>query len=151
MKYILLFFVVATTACNLAEKHHTSTESTAVNRDSINQVALQDTSNFTSIAWIDSTDQTLGTVTAGQVVDISWRFKNNGTKPLVIANVQPGCGCTVAEKPMEPIAPGGEGVIKAKFDSKGQSVGEHRKNLTVTANTGQNIYLNFKVNVSPQS
>lgn len=150
MKYLVIFSLFALAACNAADKQQ-STTTTVVNRDSINQVALQDSTSFTSIQWIDSTDQTLGTVTMGQVVDISWRFKNSGTKPLVIANVQPGCGCTVAEKPTEPIAPGGEGVIKAKFDSKGQTVGEHRKNLTVTANTGQNIFLNFKVNVSPQS
>ena len=150
MKYSVIFFLVALAACNAADKQQTTTAPEA-NRDSINQVALQDSTNFTSIQWIDSTDQNLGSVTMGQVVDISWRFKNNGTKPLVVANVQPGCGCTVAEKPTEPIAPGGEGVIKAKFDSKGQSVGEHRKNLTVTANTGQNIFLNFTVKVSPQS
>jgi hypothetical protein len=54
----------------------------------------------------------------------------------------------VAEKPTEPIAPGEEGLIKAKFDSKNQTAGEHRKNITVTANTKeQAYYLTFNVNV----
>jgi hypothetical protein len=54
---------------------------------------------------------------------------------LIIADVRPGCGCTDPEKPEEPIAPGKEGVIKAKFKSKGQHIGENRKYITVTANT----------------
>jgi hypothetical protein len=120
------------------------------NRDSLAQVALQDSANFTDLQWIDSVNQDLGKVNAGQMVDITWHVKNTGSKPLVIANVSPGCGCTVADRPKEPIAPGGEGVIRAKFDSKGQSPGTHTKNVTVTANTKQQAYiLTFKVDVVP--
>ncbi|HEU4633959.1 MAG TPA: DUF1573 domain-containing protein [Flavisolibacter sp.] len=145
MKYLFIFLLSGTlVACANSDQ-----KAAATNRDSLNQVALNDSASYTSIQWIDSTFQDLGKVNEGQVVDISWRLKNNGTKPLVIANVAPGCGCTVAEKPTEPIAPGEESVIRAKFDSKNQSEGEHRKSITVMANTKENpYYLSFKVDVT---
>jgi len=145
MKYLVVLSIGALLwSCNNAD-----TKAYTTNRDSLNQAALADSASFSNLQWIDSTFQELGKVTEGQVVDISWRLKNTGNKPLVIADVRPGCGCTLAEKPTEPIAPGEEGVIRAKFDSKNQSEGEHRKNVTVLANTKQNTYmLAFKVDVT---
>ena len=145
MKYLFVFFISgALFACTNSDK-----QASAANRDSLNQAALNDSTKFTKLQWVDSTFQDLGKVNQGQVVDITWHLKNTGDKPLVIGGVMPGCGCTVAEKPTEPIAPGGEGVIKAKFDSKNQSEGEHRKNITVTANTKEHAYyLSFNVNVT---
>ena len=150
MKYLLIFSLTILVACNASDKKTAEAENT--NRDSLSQVAMQDSSNYTSIQWIDSVNQNLGNVQEGQVVDITWKFKNAGNKPLVIADVAAGCGCTVAEKPKEPIAPGGEEIIKARFDSKGQSAGINRKQVTVRANTSEQVYyLNFTVNIAPKS
>jgi hypothetical protein len=110
--------------------------------------AEADPSAVTSIQWIDSTFQDLGKVKEGTVVEVTYRFKNTGDKNLVIENAQPSCGCTVPEKPEQPIAPGGTDVIKAKFDSKGRP-GVNNKTITVTANTTpeKQHQLNFKVEV----
>ena len=145
MKYLFILFAAATmVACNNADQKATTNS----NADSAHLASTTDAASFTQLTWIDSTFQDLGKVNEGQVVDIVWHLKNTGNKPLVIGNVTPGCGCTVAEKPTEPIAPGEEGLIKAKFDSKNQTAGEHRKNITVTANTKeQAYYLTFNVNV----
>jgi hypothetical protein len=104
----------------------------------------------TAIQWLDSTYLDLGKVKKGKEVEVSFRFKNTGDKPLVITNVTAACGCTVPEKPEKPYAAGEEGVIKAKFDSKNQAVGEHRKHVTVTANTTpESVHtLNFRVEVT---
>lgn len=112
--------------------------------------AVSDTANYTSVQWVDSTYQNIGKVKKGQVAEVSWRLKNVGDKPLIIAQVSPGCGCTVADKPEEPIMPGGESVIKAKFNSSGQHEGEHVKYLSVTANTKNttNYQLQFRVEVT---
>jgi hypothetical protein len=67
-------------------------------------------------------------------LEVAFHFKNSGNKPLVIARVQPSCGCTVAEQPTEPIAPGKEGNIKAVFDSENHT-GVNHKTLYVYANT----------------
>jgi hypothetical protein len=146
MKYLFLI-MAAGLIVSCANNDKTTNKST---RDSLNQLALEDSASYTELQWVDSVNQDLGKVTQGQTVDIVWHVKNTGTKPLVIASVAPGCGCTVAERPEEPIAPGGEGVIRGKFDSKGQSHGVHQKNITVVANTLQKAYiLTFKVDVVP--
>lgn len=88
---------------------------------------------LTSIQWIDSVKD-MGKINEGQVIDLVYRFKNTGTNRLFIKSVNVSCGCTVAEKPEEPIAPGKEGEIKATFNSTGKS-GPNTKNIYVYANT----------------
>jgi hypothetical protein len=125
----------------------TSQSAEAVPQSS-NAAVTTDAASFTTIQWLDSTHQDLGKVKEGSVVEVSWKFKNTGNKPLIISNVNPGCGCTVADKPEEPIAPGGESIIKAKFDSKDR-VGSQRKDVYVTANTGTDQQvLSFAVEVT---
>ena len=121
-----------------------------------NYIRLEDTTNFTTIEWIDSTHHDMGTMKQGEELEIPFRFKNTGDKLLVIEAAVPGCGCTGAEKPEEPIMPGKEGVIKAKFSSRDYQ-GSQTKYVTVTANTknsntGTNTShsLSFTVNVEKQ-
>lgn len=104
--------------------------------------------DLTTIQWLDSV-KTVGPVNEGQVVDIAFRFKNTGDKQLVIEDVKASCGCTVAERPQAPIAPGKEGEIKASFNSQGRP-GSNSKSLTVVANTtGEKTYtLHFTVEVT---
>ena len=121
-----------------------------------NYIKLDDTTNLTTIKWIDSTHHDVGTIKQGEQIEIPFHFKNTGDKPLVIEAAVPGCGCTGAEKPDEPVMPGKEGVIKAKFSSKGFE-GSQTKYVTVTANTKNsntgvitNHSLSFTVNVEKQ-
>jgi len=108
--------------------------------------SVQATKTLTTIQWLDSSKQ-IGKITEGEKVEVVYRFVNTGNAPLVIENVIPTCGCTVAEKPAEPIAPGKEGMIKAVFDSHGR-VGSQHKSLTVSANTEAMSYpLTFDVEV----
>lgn len=94
----------------------------------------KDTSQNTKITWLDSTTRDFGSIPEGQKLEVTYRFLNAGTKPLIIARVQPSCGCTVAEQPDEPIMPGKEGVIKASFNSEGR-IGINHKKIYVIANT----------------
>jgi hypothetical protein len=94
----------------------------------------KDSSQFTKITWLDSTTRDFGSIPEGQKLEVTYRFLNSGSKPLIIARVQPSCGCTVAEQPNEPIMPGKEGVIKASFNSDGR-VGVNHKKIYVYANT----------------
>ncbi|SHI94024.1 Protein of unknown function [Mesonia phycicola] len=59
-------------------------------------------------------------------------FTNTGTEPLVIDKVKSTCGCTVPEKPKDPIAPGEKGEIKVKYATNRQ--GPIRKTITVYSN-----------------
>jgi Protein of unknown function (DUF1573) len=94
----------------------------------------KDSTQFTKITWLDSTERDFGSIPEGQKLEVAYRFLNSGSKPLIIARVQPSCGCTVAEQPDEPILPGKEGVIKASFNSEGR-VGINHKKIYVIANT----------------
>lgn len=94
----------------------------------------KDSSQYTKITWLDSTQRDFGSIPEGQKLEVAYRFLNSGSRPLIIARVQPSCGCTVAEQPDEPILPGKEGVIKASFNSEGR-VGINHKKIYVIANT----------------
>ncbi len=66
-----------------------------------------------------------------------FEFTNTGDQELVISDVKSSCGCTVPEKPKDPIAPGKTGEIKVKYDTK--RVGPIRKTVTVYSNADQPI------------
>jgi hypothetical protein len=121
---------------------------TGDNRAIAMQQVMRDSARYTSIQWLDSAKD-FGTISEGQKVDVSFRFRNTGASPLVITQVRPSCGCTIAEQPQEPIAPGGQGTISATFNSAGHA-GINRKTLFVTANTkgSQNYSLHFTVVVN---
>jgi hypothetical protein len=95
--------------------------------------ANTDNADFTTIQWLDSSTLKLGKLKKGNSVEITFRFKNTGTKNLIIENVTAQCGCTIPEKPERPFAPGEEGIIKAKFNGSGS--GTITKQVYVTANT----------------
>ncbi len=146
--FFILFSCIAIISCDAIDKKNTSTSSTKGVSSITSAVnASEDATNVATIQWLDSTFQDLGKVQQGQVVEITWRFKNTSDKPLIIKNVSASCGCTVAEKPDEPVGPGSEGIIKAKFDSNNRE-GEQRKDVFVTANTEKpDQALSFRVEV----
>jgi hypothetical protein len=76
-----------------------------------------------------------------------FEFKNTGSTPLIVTNVQTSCGCTTAEKPTEPVAKGKSSKIVVKYDTK--RVGNFTKTITVTTNspTEPTILLTIKGNV----
>jgi hypothetical protein len=137
---ILMANIVFLAACNSADKN-------AASPSAINHV-MKDSANFTSIQWLDSMHRDFGNITDGEKLEVSFRFKNTGNKPLVITSVQPSCGCTIPEIPREPFAPGAEGFIKATFNSSGH-IGTNRKEVYVTANTSPKTLhqLEFTVDV----
>lgn len=62
----------------------------------------------------------------------TFEFTNTGNEPLVIEKATATCGCTVPEKPEEPIAPGETGELKVKYNTR--KVGYIRKTITVYSN-----------------
>jgi hypothetical protein len=149
--YLITSASIVLASCQSGDKKQEPAQEPASTELSFEQKnhILQDSANYTTIQWIDSTTQNIGKVNEGRIVEVTYRFKNTGTKPLVITEATASCGCTVPEKPEQPIAPGTEGVIKAKFDSNGQHHGEARKTVFVTANTNPQMnYLYFNLEVT---
>jgi Protein of unknown function (DUF1573) len=124
-KYILFLLVTVTIiSCDIRRK-----DKIADDIATQKALALKDS---TTVQIIDSS-YNFGKVTDGQKVEYSYRFKNTGTKPLVIVDATASCGCTVPQKPEKPILPGEIGFIKVVFDSKGR-VGLAHKTITVASN-----------------
>ena len=126
------FLLVAFFLLNSKKDQASLTPSSVVASDQHAPVQA-DVNNQTTIQWLDSV-KTVGKIKNGEKVEISFRFKNTGDKQLVITSVIVSCGCTVAEKPDQPIAPGEEGIIKAEFNSAGR-LGTNHKTITVQSNT----------------
>lgn len=75
-----------------------------------------------------------GTIDEGDAVTHIFKFTNTGDNPLIIDRCKGSCGCTVPQCPKEPIAPGEEGEIEVKFNSKGKK-NKQTKTVTINANT----------------
>jgi len=145
MKPLLIIFMAAVTlgSCQMrTSKTAGEKELTEGEKDYL----LRDTANFTSIQWIDSTFQDLGTVKEGPEVAISFKFKNTGNKNLIIQNVTASCGCTVVERPEQPFPPGETGTIKAKFTTENHT-GTNNKSIYVIANTKGNTSQELKFRI----
>lgn len=66
----------------------------------------------------------------GTPVSYDFTFKNVGNAPLVLQNVKASCGCTTPYWPKEPIMPGQESKISAKYNMA--KAGNFAKTITVT-------------------
>ncbi|MFN4083905.1 MAG: DUF1573 domain-containing protein [Bacteroidia bacterium] len=88
-----------------------------------------------------------GVIYEGKTAEYDFIFTNTGNVPLVLTNVQPGCGCTTPEWPREPIMPGKQGKIKAIYNP-GAYKGPFAKGIAVMSNaTNSNVQLTIKGDV----
>lgn len=111
-----------------------------------------DREKLTKIEWLDGIKKDFGKMKEGEKLNVVFRFKNAGDKPLIISDVSAGCGCTATDKPTKPFAPGEKGEIKAIFNSEHQGTGAKSKTVNVFANTDpQMTSLTFSVEVKPKS
>lgn len=124
------FIAASLMSCDVRTKDKIADGSVASKDSATNALAANTTP--TTVQIIDSVFD-FGKVAEGEVVEFSYRFKNIGNEPLIVANATASCGCTVPEKPEAPIKPGETGFIKVKFNSEGR-VGVAHKTVTVTSN-----------------
>ncbi|MEO5500609.1 MAG: DUF1573 domain-containing protein [Ginsengibacter sp.] len=125
----LLFILVICLIFSSCDIRHNDTQHTSIANAGDKTNFFTDT---TTVLIIDSV-YNFGKVTDGENVVYSYRFKNNGNKPLVISQASASCGCTVPEKPEQPIKPGETGFLKIVFNSTGR-VGPVHKEVTVISN-----------------
>ena len=138
MKKYFLFIITASTfiGCDVRKKDKVADDSPQAKEETQKdlvkkqmEAALKDS---TTVQLIDSL-YNFGTIAEGKKVEYSFRFKNTGTKPLVVTEAHASCGCTVPEKPEKPVLPGETGVIKVVFNSQGKS-GHQEKAIMVSSN-----------------
>lgn len=109
-------------------------------------IALISFSLNAQVIEFDATTHDFGEIseTLGTAVH-NFKFTNKGDKPLVVTNVAPSCGCTVADWTKEPVKPGESGTITANYKT---SPGQFNKSMTVASNgSPSSIKLYIKGNV----
>jgi hypothetical protein len=84
------------------------------------------------------TEFDFGVIKQGEKVSHRFIFKNIGQGDLIIKNVDPSCGCTVASFPNIPVGPGEESYVEATFDSDGYQ-GLNIKQVEVRTNCSPSI------------
>ena len=75
-----------------------------------------------------------GDIRQGDKLNHVFKFKNMGSKPLIISNILTTCGCTVPSWPKDPILPNNYGEIKVEFNSSGK-IGKQNKVITIFSNS----------------
>jgi hypothetical protein len=73
-----------------------------------------------------------GKVPQGTPVTAELKFTNIGEEPLIISEVQPSCGCTVANFTKTPVKKGEAGTISLTYNAS--AVGPFTKAVTVKSN-----------------
>ena len=121
---LFLFIVLAFVCCDVRRKDIVA-DGTATKAE----LAAR---NTTTVQIIDSL-YNFGSVTEGEKVTYNFRFTNSGKNPLIVTSTSASCGCTVPEKPEQPVLPGETAFIKVVFNSKGK-VGHNEKTITVASN-----------------
>ena len=94
---------------------------------------LAGTSHAQGVMQFTTDNHDFGNVPEGTMATYEFKFKNTGTQPVIIANVQASCGCTTPDWTKTPVLPGKTGIIKAMYNSAGRP-GVFNKTVTVTSN-----------------
>ncbi len=95
-----------------------------------------DTSELSSgkeaaVTW-DKRTVDLGKVKYNKPKEIIFTMTNTGGKPVIITKVRTSCGCTEAEYPRHPIAPGKKAKIAVTYEA--DDIGMFNKTITLTMN-----------------
>lgn len=116
----------------------------------VQPVSESGTSHKAAFRWKD-TLHNFGSIPQNIPVSYQFTFKNSGKAPLILTNVSPTCGCTVAEYTKEVIKPGQKGFIRVTFNAA--SLGAFNKSIAVHSNVSEQPFiLGFKGEViTPQT
>lgn len=148
------FAALSLMACNKKEnasaliQDGTTVETTTTTEDGSTQTTSTTTTQtgFPKIAFNETTHD-FGELKKGDKAEVEFEIRNEGNVDLVIIDAKASCGCTVPEKPSEPIKPGSSAKMKVVFSAT--SAGLQSKNVTLTTNTevGSEV-LTVKANVT---
>ncbi|WP_164108131.1 MULTISPECIES: DUF1573 domain-containing protein [Sphingobacterium] len=74
-----------------------------------------------------------GTIPFNKPASYEFVFTNGGDAPIIVSEVAPSCGCSVADFSKAPIKPGDSGKIKVTYNAA--TKGPFTKSFTVKSNT----------------
>jgi hypothetical protein len=73
-----------------------------------------------------------GKIPQGTPVTTIFEFTNVGQEPLILTDVKPTCGCTIADYTKTPVKPGEKGIIKITYNAA--AAYPFNKTIVVTSN-----------------
>jgi hypothetical protein len=73
-----------------------------------------------------------GKIPQGTPVTTIFEFTNIGKEPLILTDVKPTCGCTIADYTKTPVKSGEKGIIKITYNAA--VVSPFNKTIVVTSN-----------------
>lgn len=73
-----------------------------------------------------------GKIPQGKPVTTVFEYTNTGTEPLILTDVRPTCGCTIADYTKAPVKKGETGSIKITYSAA--APGPFSKAIVVTSN-----------------
>lgn len=73
-----------------------------------------------------------GKIQQGKPVTVNFEFTNIGAEPLILAKVEPTCGCTIADYTKTPVKKGAKGNIKITYNAA--ALMPFNKTIVVTSN-----------------
>jgi hypothetical protein len=93
-----------------------------------------------------------GKIPQGKPVTTIFEFTNIGVEPLILTEVRPTCGCTIADYTKEPVLKGHKGMIKITYNAAVAS--PFTKTIVVTSNartSTKNLIILGEVVTAPAS
>ena len=94
------------------------------------------------------TNYNFGSISRGRIVKHTFRFKNTGMAPLMIAKTDVSCGCTVTDFPYDPIAPGLDGDLTIEFNSTGKSGYQHNNTIVHSNANPESVSIGIEADVN---
>lgn len=97
-----------------------------------------------AIMSIDKNMHHFGFVRQGDTLHFQYKFTNTGNQPLVITGAKVECGCTVVNKPPNPVLPGKQDSIQVIFHTN-DAIGRQDRTVTVLSNASNSpVIIRFK-------
>jgi cytochrome c5 len=91
-----------------------------------------------------------GTVTEGDIVKHTFKFKNDGAGKVKIAKTETSCGCTTASGALKEYAPGESGEMEVVVDTKGKKgIVVKTVTLTLENNDGDKAEISLAMKLEP--
>ncbi len=124
-----------------------ATAQTSVSATSVNkQASLTDnTKPVPESISLTETEFDFGKIPQGKPVTHVFEFKNIGTVPFALDNVQASCGCTTPEWNKDVVAPGATSKITVGYNAANE--GQFAKPVTITFNGNQSKQIIIKGDV----
>lgn len=130
MKKIILFFAIAISTVAIAQvpKKEASLTAAKTENQAIKPAQPQSLKAAPAVKWSE-TIHDFGDISQGTPVTHKFTFVNTTKDMVIITNVKPSCGCTVANFTKTPVKPGETAFVEAKYDAR--AAGPFNKSVSV--------------------